>query len=58
VVEYGGYVLVDVFMYWCWIYSELDVEVDEFALGLLDCGIDKGDWVGIWVLNCVEWVLL
>ncbi|MGN6611624.1 MAG: AMP-binding protein, partial [Angustibacter sp.] len=41
-----------------WTYSELDVEVDELALGLLDRGIEKGDRVGIWAPNCAEWVLL
>jgi fatty-acyl-CoA synthase len=50
--------LVDVATHRRWTYSELDVEVDELALGLLDRGIGKGDRVGIWAPNCAEWVLL
>ena len=41
-----------------WTYSELDVEVDEVALGLLAAGIGKGDRVGIWSPNCAEWVMV
>ncbi|MFP5346985.1 MAG: AMP-binding protein [Actinomycetes bacterium] len=41
-----------------WTYSELDVEVDELALGLLDRGLQAGDRVGIWSPNCAEWVLV
>ena len=41
-----------------WTYSELDVEVDEVALGLIDLGIEQGDRVGVWAPNCAEWVLL
>ncbi|MGN6300939.1 MAG: AMP-binding protein, partial [Angustibacter sp.] len=33
--------LVDVPTHRRWTYSELDVEVDELALGLLDRGIEK-----------------
>ncbi len=50
--------LVDVPTHRRWTYSELDVEVDELALGLLELGVDKGDRVGIWSPNCAEWVLL
>jgi fatty-acyl-CoA synthase len=50
--------LVDVPTSRRWTYSELDVEVDELALGLLRLGITKGDRVGIWSPNCAEWVLL
>jgi fatty-acyl-CoA synthase len=50
--------LVDVPTHRRWTYSELDVEVDELALGLLELGIEKGDRVGIWAPNCAEWVLL
>jgi fatty-acyl-CoA synthase len=50
--------LVDVPTHRRWTYNELDVEVDELALGLLDRGIEKGDRVGIWAPNCAEWVLL
>jgi fatty-acyl-CoA synthase len=41
-----------------WTYSELDVEVDEVALGLMAMGVAKGDRVGIWAPNCAEWVLV
>jgi fatty-acyl-CoA synthase len=41
-----------------WTYSELDVEVDQVALGLLAMGVGKGDRVGIWAPNCAEWVLV
>ncbi|MDQ6649841.1 MAG: AMP-binding protein [Actinomycetota bacterium] len=39
-------------------YEQLNVAVDEVALGLLDLGIDKGDRVGVWAPNCAEWVLV
>jgi fatty-acyl-CoA synthase len=41
-----------------WTYSELDVEVDALALGLMERGIAKGDRVGIWAPNCAEWVMV
>jgi fatty-acyl-CoA synthase len=50
--------LVDVATARRWTYSELDVEVDELALGLLDHGIDPGTRVGIWAPNCAEWVMV
>ncbi len=50
--------LVDVASARRWTYNELDVEVDEVALGLLDLGIERGDRVGVWAPNCAEWVLL
>ena len=50
--------LVDVPTHRRWTYSELDVEVDELALGLLELGVGKGERVGIWSPNCAEWVLL
>jgi fatty-acyl-CoA synthase len=39
-------------------YAELDRQVDTVARGLLALGVDKGDRVGIWAPNCVEWVLV
>jgi fatty-acyl-CoA synthase len=50
--------LVDVATARRWTYSELDVEVDEVALGLLALGVAPGDRVGIWSPNCAEWVLV
>jgi fatty-acyl-CoA synthase len=39
-------------------YAELDEAVDRLATGLLARGIQKGDRVGMWAPNCVEWVLV
>jgi len=38
-------------------YYDLDRAVDELASGLLALGLEKGDRVGIWSPNRVEWVL-
>jgi fatty-acyl-CoA synthase len=39
-------------------YAELDAAVNAVAGGLLATGIEKGDRVGIWAPNCVEWILV
>ncbi len=39
-------------------YSQFDAQVDEVARALLAAGLAKGDRVGIWSPNCVEWTLL
>jgi fatty-acyl-CoA synthase len=39
-------------------YAQLDAEVDRLARGLLACEIGKGDRVGIWAPNCIEWTLV
>jgi fatty-acyl-CoA synthase len=39
-------------------YDELVEVVSRLASGLLARGIVKGDRVGIWAPNCVEWVLV
>jgi fatty-acyl-CoA synthase len=39
-------------------YAELGEAVDRLATGLLAMGIAKGDRVGMWAPNCVEWVLV
>ncbi|MGZ4631770.1 MAG: AMP-binding protein [Actinomycetes bacterium] len=39
-------------------YAELDAEVDRVARGLLALSVHKGDRVGIWAPNCLEWVLV
>src|SRR3954447_19886388 len=39
-------------------YAEFDAAVNPFASGLLAAGIAKGDRVGIWAPNCVEWVIV
>jgi fatty-acyl-CoA synthase len=41
-----------------WSYGELDDRVDRLASGLLAAGIEKGDRVGTWAPNCVEWTLV
>jgi fatty-acyl-CoA synthase len=39
-------------------YCDFAGEVERVALGLLALGIEKGDRVGIWAPNCVEWTIL
>ncbi|MEV5508314.1 AMP-binding protein [Streptomyces orinoci] len=41
-----------------WTYSSFARAVEEVALGLLAKGVAKGDRVGIWAVNCPEWVLV
>ncbi|MFC0599148.1 AMP-binding protein [Streptomyces palmae] len=41
-----------------WTYAEFGQAVEEVALGLLAKGVGKGDRVGIWAVNCAEWVLV
>lgn len=40
-----------------WTYAELGSAVERLACGLLARGVLKGDRVGVWALNCAEWVL-
>jgi len=39
-------------------YDDLHEAVSRLASGLVERGIAKGDRVGIWAPNCVEWVLV
>ena len=39
-------------------YGALDARIDEVARGLMAKDIDKGDRVGIWAPNCLEWFLV
>jgi fatty-acyl-CoA synthase len=39
-------------------YRELDAEVEAVARGLLGRAIGKGERVGIWAPNCLEWFLV
>ncbi|MEU3350949.1 AMP-binding protein [Streptomyces sp. NPDC037389] len=41
-----------------WTYEEFGRAVEEVALGLLAKGVAKGDRVGIWAVNCPEWVMV
>ncbi|MEV6650799.1 AMP-binding protein [Streptomyces sp. NPDC051219] len=41
-----------------WTYAEFGAEVDRLARALLATGVAKGDRVGIWAVNCAEWVLV
>ncbi|MFF6994401.1 AMP-binding protein [Streptomyces sp. NPDC008313] len=41
-----------------WTYAEFAAAVDEVARGLLAKGVARGDRVGIWAVNCPEWVLV
>ncbi|MGV9562214.1 AMP-binding protein [Streptomyces sp. NPDC003480] len=50
--------LVDVASGRRWTYAEFGAAVDEVALGLLAKDVRKGDRVGIWAVNCPEWVLI
>jgi fatty-acyl-CoA synthase len=40
-----------------WTYRELKERVDAFAAGLLALGLERGDRIGIWSPNNVEWVI-
>ncbi|MBT2389228.1 AMP-binding protein [Streptomyces maoxianensis] len=50
--------LVDVPADTRWTYAEFGAAVDQLARGLLGTGVAKGDRVGIWAVNCAEWVLV
>ncbi|MFD7972480.1 AMP-binding protein [Streptomyces clavifer] len=51
-------VLVDVVSGRRWTYSGFGAAVRELARGLMASGVAKGDRVGIWAVNCPEWVLV
>ena len=38
-------------------YAELQQQVNAFACSLLKLGLEKGDRLGIWSPNCVEWTI-
>jgi len=40
-----------------WTYRQMNAEVDRVARGLLARGWQKGDRLGVWAPNLVEWVL-
>lgn len=41
-----------------WTYARFGADVDRLASALLASGVVKGDRVGIWAVNCPEWVLV
>ncbi|MFC8919154.1 AMP-binding protein [Streptomyces sp. NPDC057116] len=53
----GREALVDVPSGRRWTYAEFGAAVEELARGLMAAGVAKGDRVGIWAVNCPEWVL-
>ncbi|MFD7290481.1 AMP-binding protein [Streptomyces sp. NPDC059863] len=50
--------LVDVPSQRRWTYAEFGAAVGELARALLGRGVAKGDRVGIWAVNCPEWLLV
>lgn len=50
--------LVDVAAGTRWTYAEFGAAVERLARGFLGLGVAKGDRVGIWAVNCAEWVLV
>ncbi|MFI2779549.1 AMP-binding protein [Streptomyces sp. ALB3] len=50
--------LVDVASGRRWTYTEFGAAVETLARGLMASGVAKGDRVGIWAVNCPEWVLV
>ncbi|MCF4141044.1 AMP-binding protein [Streptomyces sp. Tue 6430] len=50
--------LVDVESGRRWTYAEFAADVDRLACALLASGVAKGDRVGVWAVNCPEWVLV
>jgi len=39
-------------------WAELSAEADRVARGLWSLGIRRGDRVGIWSTNCIEWIMM
>jgi fatty-acyl-CoA synthase len=40
-----------------WTFAQFDHEVERVARGMLACGLEPGERIGIWAANCNEWVL-
>ncbi|MFD9718959.1 AMP-binding protein [Streptomyces sp. NPDC059076] len=53
-----GEALVDVASGTRFSYAELGAAVDRLARALIGIGVSKGDRIGIWAVNCPEWVLV
>jgi fatty-acyl-CoA synthase len=41
-----------------WTYAELGARISQLARALVAIGLQPGDRLGIWALNCAEWVLV
>jgi fatty-acyl-CoA synthase len=39
-------------------WAELSVEADRVARGLWSLGIRRGDRVGLWSTNCIDWIVM
>ncbi|MBF0250150.1 MAG: AMP-binding protein [Alphaproteobacteria bacterium] len=39
-------------------YGDFDLLVDRLGLGLLALGFRKGDRIGVWATDCVEWLVV
>ncbi|MFG3404822.1 AMP-binding protein [Streptomyces sp. NPDC048142] len=50
--------LVDVMSGRRWTYTQFAADVGVLARALMASGVAKGDRVGIWAVNCPEWVLV
>lgn len=40
-----------------WSYAELNQKAEQFAVALLNMGLEVGDRVGIWSPNNIEWII-
>ncbi|MDP9012197.1 MAG: AMP-binding protein [Pseudomonadota bacterium] len=38
-------------------FAEFDAQVEQVARGMMGCGLEPGERIGIWAPNCAEWVL-
>src|SRR5580692_6875833 len=38
-------------------FAEFDCDVERVARGLIACGLQAGERIGIWAPNCTEWAL-
>ncbi len=38
-------------------FAEFDREVERVARGMVACGLQPGERIGIWAPNCAEWIL-
>ncbi len=53
----GGLALAVPFQSTRMTFAEFDREVERLARGMVACGLQVGERIGIWAPNCVEWIL-